>query len=257
MSKAGILERILRTKWSEMPELRRRRLPAPPPLRPVDLGRGPGQPLRLIAEIKRRSPSAGALSTELSVPARAAVYERAGAHMMSVLCDWQFFGGSYEDLAAAREATSLPVLCKEFVLDECQLDAARAYGASAVLLIVRCLQPQRLHALVQRARERELLPFVEVVTEAEARLALEVGATCIGVNARDLDTLSMDLARAQRVLTQLPASVTRAHLSGISSAEQVKRVAQSGVDAALVGEVLMRQADPETLLRTFVVAAGA
>lgn len=256
MSNAGVLQRILQAKWAEMPELRRRRLPPPPKLRPVDLSRGPGQPLRLIAEIKRRSPSAGALSTELSVPARAVAYERAGARMMSVLCDWQFFGGRYEDLAAAREATNLPVLCKEFVVDECQLDAARAYGASAVLLIVRCLAPQRLHALVRGARERELLPFVEVVNEEEARLALEAGATCIGVNARDLDTLSMDLARAERVLAGLPPSITRAHFSGISGAEQVARVAQSGADAALVGEVLMRQADPEPLLRSFVAAAA-
>src|SRR5690606_750310 len=134
---------ILQAKWAELPELRRRRLPAPPSVRPADLRRGPRQPLRLIAEIKRRSPSAGALSTELSVPARAVAYERAGAHMMSVLCDWQFFGGRYEDLAAARDATDLPVLCKEFVLDECQLDAAQAYGASAVLLIVRCLPAER------------------------------------------------------------------------------------------------------------------
>lgn len=255
MTNAGLLQRILQAKRAELPELRRRRLPSPPVVRPAGLRREQGQPLRLIAEIKRRSPSAGALSTELSVPARAVVYQRAGAHMMSVLCDWDFFGGRYEDLAAARAATELPVLCKEFVLDECQLDAARAYGASAVLLIVRCLAPERLHALVRGARERELLPFVEVVTEGEARLALETGATCIGVNARDLDTLRIDLARADRVLEGLPASVIRVHLSGISGPEQVRKVAERGLDAALMGEALMRQADPEALLRSFVEAS--
>lgn len=251
----GVLDRILQSKQAELPALRRRRLPAPPPLRPTDLERAAGQPLRLIAEIKRRSPSAGPLSTRLTVAARAAAYERAGAHMMSVLCDRPFFDGSYEDLAVARRATRLPVLCKEFVLDECQLDAARAYGASAVLLIVRCLTPQRLRVLVREARARELLPFVEVVTEDEASLALDCGATCIGVNARDLDTLTMDMDRARRVLGQLPANVTRAHLSGIASPAAVRDVAESAVDAALIGEVLMRQDDPEPLLRELVAAA--
>lgn len=255
MSTRGILQRILQAKHAELPALRRRRLPAPPPLRPPSLQRLPGQPLRLIAEIKRRSPSAGALSTFLSVPARAVAYERGGAQMMSVLCDGAFFDGSYEDLAAAYRATQLPLLCKEFVVDECQLDAARAHGASAVLLIVRCLAPQRLRALVREARARELLPFVEVVTEEEAHLALDCGATCVGVNARDLDTLEMDLDRARRVLALLPASITKAHLSGIASPEAVREVAESGVDAALIGEVLMRRDEPEALLRELAAAA--
>lgn len=253
----GVLPRILQTKQAELPELRRRKLPTPPPLRPVELERSAGQPLRLIAEIKRRSPSAGPLSTVLSVAARAARYERAGARMLSVLCDAAFFDGGYEHLTEAYQATRLPLLCKEFIIDECQLDAARAYGASAVLLIVRCLAPARLHTLVREAKQRELLPFVEVVTEEEATLALDAGATCIGVNARDLDTLQMDLARAQRVLEQLPRTTTRVHLSGIAQPEQVREVAARGVDAALVGEVLMRQDDPEPLLRSLVEAARA
>jgi indole-3-glycerol phosphate synthase len=252
---AGLLERILQAKQAELAALRRRRLPAPPPLRPVELARPSGQPLRLIAEIKRRSPSAGALSTLLTPAARAAAYERAGARMLSVLCDREFFDGGYEDLAAARRATRLPLLCKEFVLDECQLDAARAYGASAVLLIVRCLAPARLRVLVREAERRDLVPFVEVVTDEEARLALDAGSRCIGVNARDLDTLVMDAQRARRVLEALPPPITRVHLSGIASPERVSEVARSGVDAALVGEVLMRQDDPEPLLRSLVDAA--
>lgn len=252
----GLLQRILQAKQAELPELRRRRLPAPPPLRPVGLARQAGQPLRLIAEIKRRSPSAGPLSTVLTPSARAVAYERAGARMLSILCDRAFFDGDYEHLAAAARATRLPLLCKEFVLDECQLDAARAYGASAVLLIVRCLAPSRLRVLVREAERRRLLPFVEVVTEEEACLALDAGSTCIGVNARDLDTLQMDADRARRVLEALPSHVTRVHLSGIASPERVGEVARSGVDAALVGEVLMRQDDPEPLLRSLVEAAS-
>ncbi len=251
-----VLDRILQAKRAELGALRRRRLPAPPTVPPVQLERGPRQALHLITEIKRRSPSAGALSTVLSVPARAFAYERAGASMLSVLCDGTFFDGSYEDLAAARRATSVPLLCKEFVIDECQLDAARAYGASAVLLIVRCVESPRVAALVRAAEARGLVPLVEVVNEQEARVAVDAGARLVGVNARDLDTLVMDLDRARRVLASLPKHVTRVHLSGVSSAEKVLEVARSGVDAALMGEVLMRQDDPEPLLRSFAAAAA-
>jgi indole-3-glycerol phosphate synthase len=150
----------------------------------------------LISEIKRRSPSAGALSTRLSVAERAAAYERAGASMLSILCDSHFFDGSYEHLREARAATRLPLLCKEFVVDEVQLDVARAFGADAVLLIVRCLSAERTVELVRAARERELVPFVEVATEDELGIALSAGADLVGVNAADLDTLQMDAARA-------------------------------------------------------------
>ncbi len=252
----AILDRILAAKRAELPALRRRRLPAPPPLVPVDLSRPAGAPLRLITEIKRRSPSAGPLSTELSVAARAARYERAGSSMLSILCDRVFFDGEYADLLAARHATRLPLLCKEFVIDECQLDAARAHGASAVLLIVRCLSKNQVESLVRAAEVRKLTPLVEVVTETEARIALDAGARFIGVNARDLDTLEIDLPRAARVLESLPPTITRAHLSGVKSPDRVREVAASGVDAALIGEVLMRQADPEPLLRQLTRAAA-
>lgn len=247
---------ILQAKHAELPALRRRRLPAPAPVPDVDLARGAGQPLRLIAEIKRRSPSAGALSRVLSVPARAFAYERAGASMISVLCDSTFFDGEYEDLLAARRATSIPLLCKEFVIDECQLDAARAYGASAVLLIVRCLAKTRVAELARAAEARGLTPLVEVVSEEEARVAIDAGARFIGVNARDLDTLSIDMARARRVLASIPQSTVRAHLSGVSSPEKVTEISRFGVDAALIGEVLMRKDDPEPLLRSFAQAAN-
>jgi len=220
----------------------------------VDLSRAAGQPLRLIAEIKRRSPSAGALSTRLSVGERAAAYERAGARMVSVLCDRQFFAGAYGHLAEVRAACALPVLCKEFVIDEVQLDAARAFGADAVLVIVRCLPPAELAPMIAAARERQLVPLVEAVTEDESARALDAGADLVGVNARDLDTLEMDAERAARVLAALPAAVTRVRLSGIAAPADVARVAASPADAALVGETLMRQDDPEALLRELVAA---
>lgn len=251
----GVLDRILSQKQKDVAALRAQRFPAPRPVPKVELSRPPGAPLRLIAEIKHRSPSAGQLSAALTPSARARRYEEAGAHMVSVLCDETFFGGGYHHLAEAREGCSLPLLCKEFVIDEVQLDAARAYGASAVLLIVRCLTPERLEALVREARARELVPFVEIANEAEREVALAVGATLIGVNARDLDTLEMNPERARAVLEGLPPSVTKAHFSGLSKPEHVRAAAQSPADAALIGEVLMRADDPYPLLTSLVDAA--
>lgn len=251
-----VLERILDQKKSELAGLRARRLPSPPPRRPVGLSREAGQPLKIISEIKRRSPSAGALNTTLSVAARARAYERGGASMVSVLCDSAFFDGGFEHLGEAREACSLPLLCKEFVIDEVQLDAARAYGADAVLLIVRCLAPERVSALHRAALERDLVPFVEIASEDEGRLALDAGATLIGVNARDLDTLAMDAEPADRILRGLPAETTRVHLSGLRTPDDVARVAAGPADAALIGEALMRLDDPQAFLASLVARAG-
>jgi indole-3-glycerol phosphate synthase len=252
----GLLSEILAQKQGELASLRARALPAPPERRAVSLGRAQNAGrLSLITEIKLRSPSAGALSTALSIAERVAAYERGGASMLSVLCDAHFFEGDYQHLAEARAVTRLPLLCKEFVIDECQLDAARAFGADAVLLIVRCLAPARVSALIAAAKSRELVPFVEVLTEEELSIALDGGAELVGVNARDLDTLVMDAARAARVLSAIPANVVRVRLSGLSKPEDVSRVRQSGADAALVGEALMRQDDPEPLLRALAAAA--
>ncbi|HEY8943745.1 MAG TPA: indole-3-glycerol phosphate synthase TrpC [Polyangiaceae bacterium] len=251
----GVLEGILAAKRAALPELRARRLGDAPERRPVALARKPGEPLRLIAEIKRRSPSAGALSTRLSVEERARAYERGGASMISVLCDERFFDGAFEHLAQARGACSLPLLCKDFVIDPVQLDLARAHGADAVLLIVRCLEQPALQALIGAAHERGLVPFVEIASEDEARRAVDAGADLVGVNARDLDTLEMDARRAERVLEVLPTGTTRVHLSGLSKPEHIAGILRSGVDAALIGEALMRQDDPEPALRALVAAA--
>jgi indole-3-glycerol phosphate synthase len=254
----GVLSEIVAQKQRELASLRARSLPAPPARRPVKLGRADNAGrLSLITENKRRSPSAGKLSTALSVAERAAAYERAGASMLSILCDTHFFDGDFTHLQEARAVTTVPLLCKEFVIDEVQLDAARAYGADAVLLIVRCLTPLRTRELVAAARSRQLVTFVEVATEEELPIALDSGPDLIGVNARDLDTLAMDAARAARILSAIPAGITKAHFSGLSKPEDVQRIRDSGADAALVGEALMRADDPEPLLRSLVAAAGA
>lgn len=251
---SGTLDRILQSKRAELETLRQARFPQGYTPRPVQLHRPLFSPLKLIAEVKRRSPSAGRLSTELSVAERALAYQEAGASMVSVLCDGPFFDGSYEHLTEARRACSLPLLCKEFILEECQLDAARAYGADAVLLIVRCLTPERLRVLIQEAQQRSLLPLVEVHGLGELSVALDAGARVLGVNARDLDTLQVDVEAAARVVEQIPDGCVRVQLSGVKSAEDVAHIAKSRADSALVGEALMRQADPRPLLAHMLAA---
>ncbi len=252
----GVLDEILAHKAEEIEALRARALPNPPPTRPVELRRSTGQRLGLIAEIKRRSPSAGLLSTALQVGPRARAYEAAGASMVSVLCDARFFDGSYEHLQEARQACALPLLCKDFILDEIQLETARAHGADAALLIVRCIGPNRLASLIEASQAHGLTPLVEVVDETESRAALDAGADLIGVNARNLDTLAMDPSRAALVLEALPTSVTKVHLSGLRTPRDVRQVARGPADAALVGEALMRLDDPTALLREMNDAAG-
>jgi len=183
--------------------------------------------------------------------------------MISVLVDEPFFGGSYDNLATCRETldatygTSRPrLLCKEFILDPVQLDQAVAAGADAVLLIARIVSPDDLGALVVHARDRALEPLVEVTTEDELRAAEAAGARVIGVNARDLDTLAMDQARAAAVLACIDASSVRVHLSGLATPDDITRIAKGPADAALIGEALMRKDDPTELLSEMVKRAA-
>jgi len=262
----NVLEDILRTKREEIDVLAR--TPCVRSREGVNprgtsvasaLLRGRGEPLRLLTEIKRRSPSAGPLSTTLSVADRALVYARAGASMISVLCDARFFDGAWNHVTEARSALdaaglAVPVLAKEFVLDERQVEEAAARGADAILLIVRILDHDRLARLVERARAAGLEPLVEVVNEDELSAALDADAKVIGVNARDLDTLVMDPARAAQVLAAIPADRVGVHLSGLKGPEDVAAVARTKADAALMGEALMRQNDPTPLLRSMLEA---
>jgi indole-3-glycerol phosphate synthase len=219
------------------------------------------RPLHLIAEVKLRSPSAGPLSRTLAPDARALAYARSGAAMVSVLCDGPFFDGSWDHLAGARArldaaGSAVPLLAKEYVLDARQISRARDCGADAVLLIARIVEEPALRTLVRAARDEGLEPLVEVVDEAELSVALAAGARIVGVNARDLDSLAMDAARAARVLAAIPADVVAVHLSGLRTPLDVAGVAQGRPDAALVGEALMRQDDPRGLLEAMVLAAG-
>jgi indole-3-glycerol phosphate synthase len=263
----SLLEDILAAKRVEVDELRAR----PRTIRPREplnvvatLRRSEGAPLRLIAEVKLRSPSAGALSSEMTPEARAAAYAEAGASMVSVLCDARFFGGSWAHLAAARARLDdafpkggrpVPLLAKDFVLHVRQIEEARDRGADAVLLIARIVSRARLVELARAARAERIEPLVEVIDERELEAALEASACVVGVNARDLDTLQMDTARAGRVLDAIPRHVVAVHFSGLRSAGDVALVARGRPDAALIGEALMREADPRAVLASMVRAA--
>jgi indole-3-glycerol phosphate synthase len=257
---SGVLEKILAKKREEIDALRSR-FASPTDRIPHDvvgaLRRASGAPLRLITEIKKKSPSAGALSTKLSPRARALAYAKSGAAMISVLCDEEFFGGGWDDVAAVRAAfdetrVAMPILAKEFVLDEAQLAEARERGADAVLLIARIVDAERLRDLVSASRDMGLEPLVEVVTEAELAAALTAKATLIGVNARDLDNLAIDRDHAARLVAAVPASCVPIHLSGLKTPEDVGDVAKTSAHAALVGEALMREDDPAALLAAMV-----
>jgi indole-3-glycerol phosphate synthase len=263
-----MIEKILVLKRAEVA-----RMQAAPPLLPrrraggevaAALQRRSGDPLRLIAEVKFRSPSAGPLSRALDAAGRALVYAGAGAAMISVLTDGPFFEGSFDDLARCRDALESALgsrrprlLCKEFILHPVQLDRAVDAGADAALLIARIVSPRDLATLAAAARARGLEPLVEVATLDELAAAIEAEARVIGVNARDLNTLKMDPDRASAVLAAIPSSAVAVYLSGLATSADVTRVAAGPAAAALIGEALMRQDDPGDLLAAMTRAALA
>jgi indole-3-glycerol phosphate synthase len=214
-----------------------------------------GDRVRVIAELKRRSPSAGSIRDDLDPAGRAALYAAHGAAAVSVLTDGPFFGGSVEDLRSAARAAGVPLLRKDFILDELQIVEARAAGASAVLLIVRALPPDRLRALLGAARAQGLEALVEVHTEDELDRALDAGARVIGVNSRDLDTFRIDIAAAWRLLALVPPEAVAVAESGMATADDVARAADAGADAVLVGSALSRAADPAGLLEALAAVA--
>ncbi|HWX75128.1 MAG TPA: indole-3-glycerol phosphate synthase TrpC [Solirubrobacteraceae bacterium] len=214
---------------------------------------GPG--LRVIAEFKRRSPSAGTLREGAELEQIVRAYERGGASALSVLTEGPNFGGSLEDLRRARAASPLPLLRKDFVLAPYQLYEAVAAGADAVLLIVAALAQEELRALHARARELGLDVLVEVHDSRELAGALAVGANLIGINNRDLRDFSVDVHRTARLLGEIPAGVSVVSESGISSHGQLRALAAEGVHAVLVGERLMRAPDTEAALRELLGGA--
>ena len=209
--------------------------------------------LSLIAEFKRRSPSAGELRAEAGVAEMVLAYERGGAAALSILTEERQFGGSLHDLRAAREASDLPILRKDFTVDRYQLYEAAANGADAVLLIVAALDDTSLAALYQEARELDLDCLVEVHGEADLERALAIGADVLGINNRDLESLSVDLEMTVGLLPDVPAGKAVVSESGYAHREQLDELERIGVDAVLIGESLMRAEDPEVLVRNLTL----
>ena len=201
-----------------------------------------------IAEFKRRSPSAGWIQQNARVGEVAPAYAGAGAAALSILTDEPFFGGGLQDLVAARAAVSVPLLRKDFVVDEYQIAEARAAGADAVLLIVAALDAATLAALFAACGRWGVQALVETHDAAEVARAVNLGAPIIGVNHRDLRTFTMDRDLAVRLRDAIPADRVIVAESGIRDAQDVRRLGQAGIDAVLVGETLMRAADPGAAL---------
>ena len=199
--------------------------------------------LSVIAELKRKSPSAGTLGGGADPAEVALSYEAGGAAALSVLTDGPHFGGSAEDLMAAREAVALPVLRKDFTVDPRDVVDARAMGADCVLLIVAALDDHELQSLLALARDLALGALVEVHDEIELDRALQAGADLIGVNQRDLHTFEVDTERAVRVANRIPAGVVAVAESGVTGPEDAERLAAAGYDAILVGQSVVTADD--------------
>ena len=236
-----------------LPDVRKAAGEAPPcrGFRAALIARAPS----VIAEIKRASPSAGAIREGADAPAIATMYEQAGAAALSVLTEPDYFDGQLADMVAARDATSLPVIRKDFIVDPWQIYDSRAAGADAVLLIVALLG-RDLAGYLETAAVLGIDALVEVHDEAELEIALDAGANMVGVNNRDLRDLSIDLAVTERLAPRLPPEVTLVAESGIQNAGDARRMFDAGATTLLVGSALMARADPGQALQRLLTTGG-
>jgi indole-3-glycerol phosphate synthase len=262
---SSVLDEIVTTKRAELALLRQseafdtiRRAAAEAPSARDFAGalRSHDGRVTVIGEIKRRSPSKGDLAPDLDPGATAKAYEAGGAGALSVLTDRAYFGGSADDLQAARDAVTIPVLRKDFVIDESQVYESRAIGADALLLIVAALPDDaQLRGLSELAAEVGLAALVEVHDERELDRALAAGAGIVGVNARDLTTFGEDLGVSVRLASRIPPPVIAVAESAVRSGGSARRMADVGYDAVLVGEALVRSPDPTALVHELRQAA--
>ncbi|MFW6169291.1 MAG: indole-3-glycerol phosphate synthase TrpC [Planctomycetota bacterium] len=255
-----ILDRIMRAKREEL-DITARLCPLvdvraaladAPPVRPFESALAGGGPIKLIAEVKKASPSKGIIRADFRPLDIARDYQRHGATCLSVLTDREFFQGSLDILRSVRETVALPVLRKDFVLDVYQVLEARAVGADAVLLIAECLRGDQLRRLYDAIRELDMTPLVELHKSENLERVLDLGATLVGVNNRDLETFKVDLDRTIRIRRQVPAGCTVVAESGIQHRRDVKRLEEAHVHAMLVGERLMASRDIGTAVDTLL-----
>ena len=246
---ARVLERLVRGAEARAAQLAAGPDPAPPDREPPSfrIAIGGRDALSVIAEFKRKSPSAGSIRDD-DPGARALAYKEAGASAVSVLTDPDAFGGSLSDLQAASAASGLPILMKDFIVDPVQIRAGWAAGASAVLLIVRCLDDVRLRRLHREARSLGLDALVEVHDAAELDRALALEDAIVGINNRDLDTLQTDRRRVRHLLPRVPSGRIAVAESGYLEPDHLTEL-RGRADAVLIGTALMRAADPSAFLR--------
>jgi indole-3-glycerol phosphate synthase len=252
----SVLDRIVEDTRDEVG--RRRRTVPLSKLEAVIAERPEGRPfeeallrpgISVVAEHKRRSPSAGAIREGSSIEDIVSAYERGGAAALSILTEPFHFGGSLDDLRAARAVATLPVLRKDFIVDPYQIYEAAAAGADAILLIVAALEADPLYELLQEARSLDLDALVEVHDERELEVALDVEADVLGINNRDLVDFSVDIERTYELLSDVPAGKTVVSESGFSTRDELDELERVGVDAVLIGETLMRADDVEAACR--------
>ena len=260
---AGVLDEIIagvredvaeRQAAFSLDEIKQLAAQAPPALDATAALRAPG--VGVIAEVKRRSPSKGALAAISDPASLAAEYQSGGARMISVLTEQRRFGGSLDDLDAVRAAVRVPVLRKDFIVGSYQVHEARAHGADAVLLIVAALDQNTLIGLRERIESLGMTALVEVHTEDEASRAVDAGATVIGVNARDLRTLDVDRSTFERIAPGLPSRVIKIAESGVRGPLDLIEYAAAGADAVLVGEGLVTTANPRQAVADLVTAGA-
>jgi indole-3-glycerol phosphate synthase len=251
---ASVLDRIVADKRArlargEYEPPAKRTSPPPDGARFVASLREPG--VRIIAEIKHRSPSAGEIlqGADGKVETFALAYRRGHAAAISVVTEEDHFGGRADWLPRARSMSGLPVLMKDFIVQERQLDFASALGADAVLLIARCLSDEELAALSRGAKARGMAVVAEAHDEAEIARAAAAAPDVLGINARDLTSFATDLSRVASLARSIPAGPVRLAESGIAARSDVARLAEAGFEAFLIGEALLRSEDPEELLR--------
>ena len=210
-----------------------------------------GSDVKVVAEVKRSSPSRGDINREMDLEKQVVAYEAGGAAAVSILTEPARFSGSNADLSRAREVVRLPLLKKDFHVDTVQIFEARALGASAALVIARAVPPTRLGDLISAGNDVGLEILVEVRDERELEVALSFGARLIGVNNRNLETLEIDADTSLRILPLIPSDLVAIAESGVRSVQDVERLARAGADAVLVGTVLSASSDPEAAVRSF------
>ena len=252
---AGVQEDVAARKaLVPLDEVKARAAATPAALDGLAALRAPG--VGVIAEVKRRSPSAGALATIIDPAALAVEYEAGGARMISVLTEQRRFGGSLADLDAVRARVQVPVLRKDFVVGSYQVHEARAHGADVILLIVAALEQNVLIGLRERIESLGMTALVEVHTEEEASRAVDAGAKVIGVNARNLKTLEVDRSTFERIAPGLPSDVVKIAESGVRGPLDLIEYAAAGADAVLVGENLVTTQDPRHAVAELVTAGA-